>query len=169
MFKKASGKNWVEALADRIAPLAEAERRRREAAADAAWRKAHAAGMKRREANRAKAARQAMRAAKAKKPRKAYDVRRLELPGWVMLLARLDPGRWYAAGEIKALMPEYARGSVRAWLWQRCVPAGYLERAPNADHDANRALGRQLEGRWLYRITLAGQGVVLAAKERVSG
>jgi len=169
MFKKAPGKNWVELLAERIAPLAEAERRRREAAADAAWRKAHAAGMRRREANRAKAARQAMRAAKARKPRKAYDVRRLELPGWVMMLDRLEPDRWYASGEIKALMPEYAVGSVRAWLWQRCVPAGYIERAPNADHDANRALGRQAEGRWLYRITPAGLGMVLAAKERGGG
>jgi len=169
MFKKAPGKNWVELLAERIAPLAEAERRRREAAADAAWRKAHAAGMRRREANRAKAARRAMRAAKARKPRKAYDVRRLELPGWVMMLARMDPDRWYASGEIKALMPEYAVGSVRAWLWQRCVPAGYIERAPNADHDANRAAGRQPEGRWLYRIAPAGLGIVLAAKERVAG
>lgn len=77
-------------------------------------------------------------------------------PGWQIVLERMEPGRWYARGELEALgAPDYAAGSVRAWVAQKLVAGGLVERAPNADFDATVPDRRQLEPRWLYRKTAA--------------
>ena len=101
----------------------------------------------------------AQRAEKAKANRAArleadpsrLDRRRLDKPGWQVLLDRMAPGEWYGQPDLVALVPEFARGSVKAWIAQKLPAAGLIERAPNADFDAAAPDRRQLQPRMLYR------------------
>lgn len=63
----------------------------------------------------------------------------LALAGWRVLVARMEPDTWYTLAEIKAIMPEYQYGSLKAWLWQVLRSLGMLQRAPNPDFDPGRA------------------------------
>lgn len=78
---------------------------------------------------------------------------RMEWPiaGWKVIVARMEPDTWYLSAQIHDLMPEAPRGSVRAWLWDRAVKLGYVERAGNPDFDPN-APAVVMQARYLYRV-----------------
>jgi hypothetical protein len=78
------------------------------------------------------------------------------LAGWKVMCARLEPGTWYTAGQIRALMPDYAKGSVKAWLWQLLPKAGLVERAGNPDYDPRKLRPGQTGERYLYALTATG-------------
>lgn len=121
--------------------------------------------------NKAKAARQraktaaAKRQARKREQRKAAAVAtggvnrlpnalrmRWPVAGWKMLCARMDPALWYSARQIFALMADAPRGSVKAWLWHKAIPLGYVERAGNPDFDPETARTMLTQERYLYRI-----------------
>jgi len=83
-------------------------------------------------------------------------VRRLALPGYQMLCARMDPDVWYTFGELRAAMPEYSYRSVQAWLYQKGRRLGLFDRAGNPDFDDSVPERAQASGRYLYR--LSGKG-----------
>lgn len=78
----------------------------------------------------------------------------LDRPGWRVLVQRMAPGAWYGRPDLIRLMPEYAEGSVRAWLHQKLLAKGLVERTLNPDHDVSRPDRRQAEPRFLYRRTV---------------
>lgn len=85
------------------------------------------------------------------------STRLLAVPGQCVVAARMAPGRWYARRELIDLVPEFAEGSVRAWVAQKLLPAGILERAQNPAFDHSRGVGIQLEPMWFYRLTVEGK------------
>jgi len=83
-------------------------------------------------------------------------VRLLALPGAQVLAARMVEGVWYTAKrDLVALVPEYAARGVAVFVAQ-ALAAGSIERALNADYDRTRAPGRQMEPRYLYRLSVEG-------------
>lgn len=86
------------------------------------------------------------------------------LPGWQVLLARMEPGTWYTFGEIRRLMHDFSRDSVKAWFRQRCVGRGYVVKAGNLDFDPRKRYGSVTPDRYLYRID--GKAAVLAQEWR---
>ena len=50
------------------------------------------------------------------------------LTGWQMLVARMEPGAWYGFGDLVALLPEYGRNSVHAYVYQLMPARGVIER-----------------------------------------
>jgi hypothetical protein len=80
----------------------------------------------------------------------------LELLGWQVLVARMAPGAWYARPDLRDLIPEYAEGSVRAWVHQKLLAGGLVERAGNPEFDHGKPGRRQATPQWLYRLTEAG-------------
>lgn len=58
-------------------------------------------------------------------------------PGWMVLWRRMQPGAWYAWEDLKALMPEYAHGTIRAWPWTKLLPRGMVERTNRPDGERN--------------------------------
>lgn len=75
------------------------------------------------------------------------------LAGWKVLCARMEPGTWYTAGQLKAMMPEYAKGSLRAWIGQRLPEEGLVMRAGNPDYDPAKLQPGQTGERYLYALT----------------
>jgi len=116
---------------------------------------------------------------RAKPPRPDFGVKslpnelrkRLPLPGWQVLAARMQPGVWYRFTDLVAIMPEYARGSVKAWLHQRLPREGVaIDRAGNPDFDpAAPAQTANQGGRYLFKIgdkaVSVAQGWALAIGE----
>ena len=49
--------------------------------------------------------------------------------GWKLLVMRMEPGAWYGFGDLVALLPEYSRNSVHAYVYQLMPREGVLERA----------------------------------------
>lgn len=89
---------------------------------------------------------------------KRKRVRRLELAGWKMLTARMVDDTWYDASQIHRLMPEYARGSVKAWLWGLLPKRGLVERAGHESFDPSAPRkGAVTVARYVYRLSAAGQ------------
>jgi hypothetical protein len=80
----------------------------------------------------------------------------LALPGWKVLIARLDPNWWYGVQDAYVLMPEYAAKSVRSFFCQS-VRLGLMERGLNEAFDHSRAPGTQTEPMYLYRLSPAGE------------
>lgn len=80
----------------------------------------------------------------------------LPLAGWKVLAARMEPGTWYTAGDVRAMMAEYAKGSIKAWLRQLLPKQGLLERAGNPDYDPKTLRPGQTGVRYLYALTAAG-------------
>ena len=98
----------------------------------------------------------ARRAAPGWLPRKRVDA---AAPGWRVLADRMarEPGRWWSTQELYGAMPEYARRSVRAWLYREdngLLARGLAVRGLNADYDVMRPDRRQVEPRWLYRVAI---------------
>jgi hypothetical protein len=82
--------------------------------------------------------------------------RKLALPGWQVIAARMIPGDWYGVPDLYELAPEYAAKTVRFYmvkLWK----AGITERARNADYQEHVAPGAQSEPQWLYRLSARGE------------
>ena len=50
------------------------------------------------------------------------------LAGWKMLTARMESGAWYGFRDLVALLPEFGRNSVHAYVYQRMMAAGVIER-----------------------------------------
>lgn len=159
MAKRKNRKSRIQALAEmteRATAAAEraradaVERRRKVSQANQAklteW---HAA----RRAERQRQLAEANRAARIAADPTRKDRRRVaSAPGWRIVLERMEQGRWYGRAEIVALgSPDYAVGSVEAWLAQKLLAGGLVERAPNADFDATVPDRRQTEPMWLYR------------------
>ena len=85
---------------------------------------------------------------------RARTERKLALPAYKVICARLEPGRWYRMGEIRALCPEYAASTIKHQVMFTLRDRGWVERAENPDFDATipeRAMGT---GRYLYRLAL---------------
>ncbi|WP_137390846.1 hypothetical protein [Rhodoligotrophos defluvii] len=74
------------------------------------------------------------------------------LPGWQLLVTRMEPGQWYGVTDLYPMMQGYAKKSVRIWVKQKLFDRGYLERAFNADFDPRRHSNQQYEPRYVYRI-----------------
>ena len=117
---------------------------------------AHAAAMRKREARnreRQAAAREPVRTVGRGRP----ELQKINaLAGWKVLAARMEPGTWYTVGQIRALVPEYAQGSVKAWVWQLLPKQGLIERAGNPDYDPRTLRPGQNGVRYLYALTAAG-------------
>jgi hypothetical protein len=123
------------------------------AKATAARRRAKAAAAKRR-AREHERRREKATAAAATAPRGLSNAARMRWPiaGWKVMCARMDPALWYGASQIFALMADAPRGSVKAWLWDRAMSLGYIERAGNPDFDPELAGSGVTQERYLYRI-----------------
>jgi len=80
----------------------------------------------------------------------------LALPGYQVMCARMRPGVWYTSPQIKALLPEYAAGSARAWLWSKAPELGLVERAGNPERTGERAWPAKTEARYVYALTEKG-------------
>jgi len=143
-------------LATRGAAQAAADKAERRSAVSRANQIKLTAWHAKRQLQRQHAKRQANRAGRFAADPARIDRRRFAVPGWQVLAARMTPGRWYSQGELVALASEFARGSVKAWLFQKLLSGGFAERAPNADFDAAKARGRQLEPATLWRLTEQG-------------
>lgn len=89
--------------------------------------------------------------------------RKLALPGWLVLVARMEDGAWYAIEDLRKLMPEYAHGSVKAWTWQKLPDMGLLERAGNPDFDPAAKQG----ARYLYGLSPAGREQAASARHEL--
>ncbi len=134
----------------------QAERRRR------IWRRnvrKAQRGLQRKFAQRRMARREVTEAARRDSPHWLPRKRLTDAPGWRVLADRMarEPERWWSTQELYAVMPEYARRSVRAWLYRPdngLLAQGLAVRAPNADYDAARPGRRQMEPRWLYRVAI---------------
>lgn len=98
---------------------------------------------------------------------KRKRVRRLELAGWRILCARMADDTWYEFGQLRALMPEYARGSAKAWVMQGLQKRGLIERAGNPDFDPGAARGSKTPVRYLYKLTATGAGRAVEWRETV--
>jgi hypothetical protein len=71
------------------------------------------------------------------------------------VLCALEPGAWYGRPDIERSVPHLPHRGVQfivADLWKK----GFLERTANPAFDQGRAQGRQLEPRYLYRMTRKG-------------
>lgn len=74
------------------------------------------------------------------------------------VLIAIPPGAWFGATELRAALPDVARGSFRAILWQKLPSLGFVERGRNARYDpGKRIFSREREPEFLYRLTPAGE------------
>lgn len=80
------------------------------------------------------------------------------LPGWQVLVCRMEPGVWYDWQQVRELMAEFPRGSVKAWLWLKAVKAGAIERAGNPDFKPDPANPMETGARYLYAIAASATG-----------
>lgn len=80
--------------------------------------------------------------------------RLLPLPGWQILICRMEPGSWYATVDLQALMPEYAPRSTNAFVWQELKRRSLLQRAMNPDYKGLPNGKRQSRMPWyLYALS----------------
>lgn len=95
---------------------------------------------------------------KAKAARLArVPVRRLTVQGFEAMAARMEPGAWYDFAALVELMPEFAYGSVKAWLHQRLIRGGIVQKALNPDYDLRTRQEHQAIGRNVYALTAEGE------------
>jgi len=95
------------------------------------------------------------KAAKRKRPSMGTNAERqkLALPGWQVLIARMDDDAWHTMGEMRALVPEYAKGTVKGWVQIKLPNNGWMERAGNPDFDDSDPAKAMATGLMLYRLT----------------
>lgn len=79
-------------------------------------------------------------------------VAKLGLPGWKVLLARMDPGRAYRMAEFRELMPEYSYSGIKTFVCDKLVPGGLIERLDNPDYERMVAENPAYSVRYLYRM-----------------
>ena len=80
---------------------------------------------------------------------------KLALPGDRVLCARMENGAWYKFGEMRAIMPEYAKGSVAAWR-RKLRLEGLIDRAGNPGYDVSDPVKAMATGRYLYALSEKG-------------
>lgn len=140
---------------------------------DIARRKRQAAAQKRARANRQRRDKERRKetARSLRAPTQPEGVRRprLALAGWKMLCVRMDPETWFTFGELRRLMPEYASGSMKAWVMQMGPRRGLFERAGNPDFDDSVPERAMASGRFLYRLTAAAAAEAAQWREDLAG
>lgn len=104
-----------------------------------------------------------MAKAEALRPSRGRKVAKLGPPGWQVLVARMDDGTWYTFAELRALTPEYAIGSIKAWVHQRLPREGLIEKAGNPDCDPAAKQG----SRFLYGLSPAGREQAASARSDI--
>lgn len=82
----------------------------------------------------------------------------LQLTGWKVMLARMEPDCWYTFGETRKLMPEYAPRSIDAWVRQERYAGRYLERAGNPDYVPIGKGNPVVVPRYIYRVAAVAAG-----------
>lgn len=87
-------------------------------------------------------------------PFKQYG--KLPLPGWQALVARMQPGAWYGMGELRDMLPEFSRTTVRGYVYKFAEPHGCITRSRNVDFDPARGHG-QTESMHVYGLTRKGE------------
>lgn len=87
-------------------------------------------------------------------PKHAAPVGRIGgLTRWQVLIARMDPGRWYTSIEMSRLVPEW-RIKVARKAAELEAP-DCLEITENPEHDPD---ARTITPRWLFRLAAAATG-----------
>lgn len=95
--------------------------------------------------------------------------RKLALGAGQVLLARMEPGAWYARRDLVRLMPEYALGTVKTQLWQM-LQEGLIDRAGNPDFELRPDDNpMRNEGRYVYGLSKTGQEAGQDARKRLGG
>lgn len=93
--------------------------------------------------------------------------RKLALGAGPVVLARMEPGAWYARRDLVRLMPEYALGTVKTQIWQM-LQNGLIERAGNPDFELRPDDNpMRNDGRYVYGLTTAGQEAGQDARKRL--
>lgn len=87
-------------------------------------------------------------------PVKRYG--KLPIPGWQALVARMRPGDWYGMNELRELLPEFSRTTVRGYVYKFAEPGGCITRSRNVDFDPARGHG-QTESMHVYALTRKGE------------
>lgn len=87
-------------------------------------------------------------------PRKRYG--KLPVLGWQALVARMRPGQWYGMNELRELLPEFSRTTVRGYVYKFCRRHGCIRRVRNVDWDPARG-GGQVESMHVYGLTRKGE------------
>lgn len=87
------------------------------------------------------------------------------IAGWKVLCVRMAPGVWYDFGQLRALMAEFERGSLKAWVMHKMPKLEMLERAGNPDFYEDPNNPALIVPRYLYRLT--PQAVEKAAQWRI--
>ena len=79
-------------------------------------------------------------------------VAKLGLPGWKVLLARMDPGKIYRMADFRQMMPEYSYSAVKTFVLASLVPGGLVERLDNPDYARKVAENPTYSVRYIYRM-----------------
>lgn len=143
-------KSAVEKIIDRAIARVDVGRRKRELEG----LKRAAETRRRRDKQEKYAARERL-AAEVRATARGLHERIAQLPGWQMLVVRMQPDRWYTYGELVKLMPEYSYQSLKPWLAQKLVPQGLVERANNPDWKYERSSQAMAAPRYLYKVALS--------------
>lgn len=81
---------------------------------------------------------------------------KLPLPGWQVMLARMEPGVWYVLADLRKIMPEYACGTLKFWCW-KLSEDGWIERAGNPDWTGELIWPAKTVPRYVYGLSKIGQ------------
>lgn len=95
---------------------------------------------------------------------------RYGMPGWQVLVCRMEPGAWYAFADLFVLMHEFKPGSVKAWSRQDMVRRGLIEKTPDPDWRPGKVRGDRgfdLRPRFLFRMTEKAARLRVAWQERL--
>jgi len=84
---------------------------------------------------------------------------KMSLAGWKVLYARMEPDTWYLFSELLLLVPEFASGSVKAWVHQKGAKEGWLIRAGNPDWDGSHGHGGEMGSRYVYALAQKSTGM----------
>ena len=79
-------------------------------------------------------------------------VAKLGLPGWKVLLARMEPGRVYRMADFRELMPEYSYSGIKTFVLSKLVPGGLIEQLDNPEYERMVAENPAYSVRYLYRM-----------------
>ncbi|MBE0561833.1 MAG: hypothetical protein IH622_13605 [Ochrobactrum anthropi] len=140
-------KSAVEKIIDRAIARVDVGRRKRELEG----LKRAAETRRRRDKQEKYAARERL-AAEVKSGTRGLNERIAQLPGWQMLLVRMEPGRWYTYGELVKLMPEYSYNSLKVWTTMFLVKRGLVDRANNPDWKYEQTWKSLSDPRYVYRV-----------------
>lgn len=93
-------------------------------------------------------------------------VAKLGLPGWKVLLARMEPGRAYRMADFREMVPEYSYSGIKTFVLSKLVPGGLIEQIDNPEYERLKAAQPTYSVRYLYRM--AGKASDLAQEWRLA-